>query len=257
MLKILVGTPTPGEFVTITYVESLLGLQSALGARAEIRTRYFRSADLPFTRNVMANQVLRDGSFTHLLFVDSDMGFRPSLIEKMLAFDRPIVGTCPPSRMGTDDFVGRPLEPPVVDGEFMRMWLVGTGILLIRRDALELYSKSFPDLWTKGTAKPYDRDFDGPIFQFFSRSRQRTTNVSMSEDYSFILRWVNIGGEVWACVTEPIKHVGNVIFEAAFRPDLTIPNGDATRTPSPSPASQPREGSATRPSALPADPAKP
>ena len=41
---------------------------------------------------------MQDDSFTHLLFVDADMGFAPSLIEHMIAADKPMVGAMSPFR---------------------------------------------------------------------------------------------------------------------------------------------------------------
>ena len=58
----------------------------------EIDLRLLSLSILPLARNLFASLVLEDKSYTHLLFVDSDMGFSPSLIAKMIAFQKPVVG---------------------------------------------------------------------------------------------------------------------------------------------------------------------
>ena len=37
-------------------------------------------------------------SYTHLLFIDSDMGYAPTLIDKMINFDKPLTGCVYPKR---------------------------------------------------------------------------------------------------------------------------------------------------------------
>ena len=94
-MKILIGTPAAGEMVTTTYCESLFWLFDHFRTNhPDIRLdhKFTSLALLPYMRNFFASRVLNDPTFTHLLFIDSDMGFSPTMVEHMIALDKPVVG---------------------------------------------------------------------------------------------------------------------------------------------------------------------
>ena len=77
--NVLIGTPTYNRQVYTEYLNSLLGLLSApINASFGLRMPYFSL--IAFARNYLATVVLENESYTHLLFIDADMGFRPQLI---------------------------------------------------------------------------------------------------------------------------------------------------------------------------------
>ena len=59
--------------------------------------RPFEATLISVARNVLATKALTAG-FDYLLFIDADMGFQPSLIDKMLDANQPIVATIYPKR---------------------------------------------------------------------------------------------------------------------------------------------------------------
>ena len=85
----------PGYYTSV--VKTLLFFKDEYPG-IEIDLRLLSLSILPLARNLFASLVLEDKSYTHLLFVDSDMGFSPSLIAKMIAFQRPVVGVIAPRR---------------------------------------------------------------------------------------------------------------------------------------------------------------
>jgi len=100
-MKILIGTPAYGETVTTTYCETLFWLFDHFHANhphCKLEHKFLSLALLPHIRNYFASRVLNDKSYTHLLFIDADMGFAPSLIEHMIAADKPVVGCICPKR---------------------------------------------------------------------------------------------------------------------------------------------------------------
>ena len=97
----MIATPAYGGQVTTTYCDTVISLIDHFREKhphIRFERKFLSLSALPFARNVFANLVMQDDSFTHLLFVDADMGFAPSLIEHMIAADKPMVGAMSPFR---------------------------------------------------------------------------------------------------------------------------------------------------------------
>ena len=180
------------------------------------------------TRSVLASRVLADPGYSHLLFIDADMGFSPSLIAKMLALDEPVVGCLAPSRTNNYErllasaqleadvtawrFAAHDYIPAEIHADkpqrsgFVQAPYAGTGILLIRRDALERLRDAHPELVTASGAYEANMGYTGPMFHAFAET------LEDGEDAAFCARWKAVGGEIWVCTNETITHVGRERF---------------------------------------------
>jgi hypothetical protein len=256
-MKILLATPAHGGQVTTTYCDTVVAMLDHFADRhPQIRFehKFLSLSLLPFMRNVFANLVLQDESFTHLLFVDADMGFAPSLIEHMIAADKPLVGAIyPHRRFDLDKFysladgiadpaiaqlvaidyvsagsielvdgISRDGEPHpasnlVTDGPCVRVRDVGAGVMLIRRDVFERIKERCPQLWCEAIADTYAKfGLKGGVLQCFEPMPDERGHYC-GEDIAFCRRWVEgCGGEIWAVVTETITHVGRETFVGNF-----------------------------------------
>src|SRR5258708_2774909 len=98
-MKIFVATPCAHELVNSNYAATLFYLANRL-ARDGIETEItlLSMSDIDFSRSIFASHVLAESSFTHLLFIDSDMSFPISLVTRMIEFDRDFVGAICPRR---------------------------------------------------------------------------------------------------------------------------------------------------------------
>ena len=237
--------PTTGSVVSGT-VSYLMDLVAAFGQRG-IRWTYKQVAlsDIALSRNIFASLVLADERYSHLLFIDSDMGFLPEAILGLLDFGHPVVAcACPKRHVPWDKLRGiaeaevgagrigdarRPTSELMdialdynVDlkrfdgsdwvaerqGNFIKVPAVGTGIMLIRRDALEQMASDNVAIPRPG--------FSGlpllaahPLIDFFSPIETPDRSLIESEDISFCKRWVeDCGGEVWVDVVNRIMHYG-------------------------------------------------
>jgi hypothetical protein len=239
-LKILLATPAYGSVVTTAYHDSVVKLLSYF--QAEFPGILFETSTLSLSlislaRNLFASQMLADESFTHLLFIDADMGFRPNLIAKMLSLQKPITGIIAPQRrldyeayhqarlkadnpliakviandyVSVEGIIRDPSgELEVVDG-FIRMEHMGTGIMLIERKVLEAIRERFTHLWVAEPPESVRRLGlpSGGLLQCFEPGRDQH-GIALGEDVSFCLRWSQeLKGEIWANVDEAIMHVG-------------------------------------------------
>jgi hypothetical protein len=251
-MKILLATPTHDHMVHAAFYRSVVDLVAHfVRERPDVEFVIDTHAGtlIDRARNILATRVLNDPSFTHLLFVDSDMGFRPSLIERMLAFDKPILGALTPQRrldhealhrwsqrlpdgrsaraaalgyVAEGEIVAEPKENgevriDVVDG-FVRVRQIGAGVLLVQRSALERFKDRFPELWVRDAGADYAAYpwCAQGLLQCFAPLK-RASGLFISEDLAFSTRWVaGCKGELWACVAEPIAHVGREAFAGAF-----------------------------------------
>ncbi len=248
-MKVLIATPAYGGELTTAYCESLIALRAHFRDRhphIRFEQKFMSLSLLAFMRAVYASIVLDDESFTHLLFIDADMGFAPSLVEKMIAADKPVVGVMSPFRQldlnalyALHDEIADPAiarlvaieyvnasgldvvesttkdgdvstgTSLVIDGPCIRVRDIGTGVMLIKRDVFERMKDRYPDLWCEAAAGFYDKfGLAGGLLQCF-QPLPNEHGVYAGEDTAFCRRWVEgCGGEIWAVATETIAHVG-------------------------------------------------
>jgi hypothetical protein len=255
--RILVGTPTANGDLCVEYCETIVQLLQHFGDNRPDVTfdvRFYETFDLRLVRNVYASHVLNDPSFTHLLFFDSDMGFFPSLLEKMLAAGKPVVGVVSPKRsleqprvaelarrykdiriaeIAANDYIPEKSAYPVGyledgetpayvkhDGSLIPVGRCGTGIMLIHRSVFETMRATFPDDWD-AVAPPAARPYG--VTGGYLRCFDAVTNAkgtTLGEDYAFSQRWVaRLKGEIHLVFDEVIFHVGDrrTIGNAAIR----------------------------------------
>jgi hypothetical protein len=162
----------------------------------------------------------------------------PDTIGRMIDLDQPVVGAFYPKRTFDWDavklpvrdmsqalrqaarFVGQLLTDDngraEIIGGFGRAAYVGTGVLLVRRDAFHRLMERYPDL--QGSClhvEAWPELAPNGGWGFFN-PMNNDAGAPLAEDISFSLRWRRMGGEIWAEVTSPIAHIGHWTFEGAY-----------------------------------------
>ena len=242
---ILIATPVLNEAVTLAYTKSLFRLQNhvrRVGAPVEMTLGTLVSAGVDMARTYFATHMLENRSFSHLLFVDADHGFRPELILDMLDLDEAVVGAVYPARdlqfdavwrvaRATDSpdrlqsLASRYVLPPFVLDEagrpitkkgFIRAGMAGTGIMMIQRHVFERMAE-IPGLMGAGAEIMLKDGYSGRFLQCF-RPIIQDNNLPLGEDLSFCRRWTETcGGRVWVAVDHEIEHVGTFAFAGRYR----------------------------------------
>jgi len=260
----MIGTPCFGGQVSSIYAFSLLQLQQACARRGVNLGYLLQSGDSLITRarQTIVTHFLSETEGTHLLFVDSDIGFEPDQVFRMMDFDADFTAAAYPVKaidwamIPAAVSAGRaPLESAtlsyVLEGDlaqgpvsrqgFLKARYAGTGFLMIRRAALVAMIERYPDLRYRSEHKANDA-YEGNPWRsaLFNCMIDPATSTYLSEDFSFCRRWTDMGGEIWVDLTSKLNHVGPVTFHGNLRARVDFP----AEEPNAGSAAQPADGSA-------------
>ena len=205
----------------------------AQGIKHELWT--FEFTNVSVTRNYLSSAFFRSKSFSHLLFIDSDMTFRPSAVLRLLASRKPLVGCIYPRRSidldralalaktrpaniavaRSSQFVllPDPSEPEPAANGSLRVHGLGMGLCLIERVVFDRLVATKKIRYERSEWQELAPG--GVLYGFFDLHYEE--GKSLSEDLSFCRRWRELcEGEVWAVMDEPVGHIGERIYESLY-----------------------------------------
>ena len=228
--KILIASPTYDGTVRREYMRSVMQLTKALRQHSIGWELLLEPATLLHTmRSVKASLVLEETQYSHLLFVDTDLDFQPASVLKMLDAEREVIGCAYPYRtiplhetVGSADRTLRqviaakvPYAVTLADGTtkldivkgICEVASVGTGLLLIRRSALQALAASGRISRFLATF-PYSQWYPHSHYHGFF-SHLQADGCDYGEDYSFCRRWRELcEGRIHALVADEVGHIG-------------------------------------------------
>jgi hypothetical protein len=243
--KLFVATPMYGGQCAGMYTRSIADL-SAFCARYQIPLQLyylFNESLITRARNYCVDEFMRSDA-SHLMFIDSDIGFNPQDVIAMLALmddDTPydVMGGPYPKKCiswekikaavdkGFADEDPNSLEKYVGDyvfnpkhsqreiplGEPVEVLEIGTGFFMARRKTFEQYAKAYPELSYKPDHVRTEH-FDGSreIMAYFDCIIDPVSKRYLSEDYNFCYHAEKAGMKVWFCPWMKLQHVGSYVF---------------------------------------------
>jgi hypothetical protein len=235
---IFLATPCYGGQVSIYFLRSVLALQGACEARGVGLTVELLENDALITRAGarLAHRFLAQPDATHLLFVDADIGFAPANALRLLDAGHPVAGGVYPlkhidwakaraaAQAGAPDimaksvgyvirFIPTPDSSVEVEDGFAKVAYVGTGFLMIARDALEQVCAAHPALVADLSGLDPGAERTAMIFDTLIEPE---TGQHLSEDYAFCRRWRDLGGDIWADMESRLTHVGHAAYAGSL-----------------------------------------
>ena len=259
--KILICTPMFGGNCTGIFAKSIADL-TRLASQYQIHIDYFflfNESLITRARNYCVDEFLRHSDFTHLMFIDSDIGFDPNDVLALPALSGPetdkdiICGPYPKKTIAWEkikravdkgfadenpnalqnfvgDFVFNPAEgqTEIQLNQPAEVLEGGTGFMMIRRETFEKFQAAYPEFMYKPD-HVRSANFDGSreICAFFDCVIDPSSKRYLSEDYFFSQWCRKIGLKVWMCPWMKLQHMGSYIFSGSLH-DLAALGVSAT-----------------------------
>lgn len=258
--KLFIATPMYGGQCAGMYTRSIADLAAVCAQHKIPMQLYFLFNESLITRarNYCVDEFLRSDA-THLMFLDSDIGFNPQDVIALLAMaddNSPydVIGGPYPKKCiswekikqavdkGVADenpnvlekFVGDYVFNPKSDqkeipiGEPVEVRELGTGFMMIRKSTFHKYKEAYPNLSYKPDHVRTEH-FDGTreIHAYFDCIIDPESKRYLSEDYMFCYNVQKMGGKVWLCPWMQMSHVGSYVFGGSLA-DLASIGASAT-----------------------------
>lgn len=246
--SLYLGLPCYGGQCSAKFTESLIGLSRLFqhhGIRLEMNFLTNESL-ITRARNYLAESFMESGC-THMMFIDSDIGFQPNDVLALLALqsddsEYDILGACYPKksiswekiRNAVNKGVGE--ENPLELERFMADFVfnakpgcdiylnkpsevseLGTGFMMIRRNTFEKVREAFPELlYTPDHIRSEGFDGSKKIMCYFDAAIDPNSNRYLSEDYFFCRKAGEIGLKTWICPWMSLTHFGGMGFTGSM-----------------------------------------
>ena len=264
--KIFVATPMYGGNCHGMYTKSTADL-AKLGQAYGIDIKFFylfNESLITRARNYCVDEFMRS-DYTHLMFIDSDIGFDPNDVLTLAALMDPddpendkhiMCGPYPKKTIAWEkikaavdkgfadenpgelerfvgDYVFNPAEgqSAVRIDEPVKVLEGGTGFMMVTKKAFEKFQKAYPD-YTYLPDHVRTKHFDGSreIFMYFQALIDERSRRYLSEDYMFC-QWMRDAGEAtWMCPWMKLLHTGSYTFGGSLA-DLAALGATATADP--------------------------
>ena len=160
-------------------------------------------------RSIMLNRALKDPTWTHVLWIDADLRFKPEYIHSMILDNKDIVGGFYPKKGLPIDFASSP-APGGEDTEFLfETIFVATGFMLIKREVVEKMNDHYRD-----ELSFYYQGTDDSVHLFHPIIDESTNRLFLTEDYAFCKRARDIGFRCYMSKRFELPHIGVMEYSA-------------------------------------------
>lgn len=244
--KIFVATPMFGGQCHGLYMKSCLDLQNTM-TKYGVEIKYsflFNESLIQRARNYLLAEFMRS-DFTHLLFIDADIGFSSQDVIAMLALDKDIIcGMYPKKAINWSNIKDAILKNPDIElselpklvGEYafnikpgtknfditmpVEISEAATGFLLVKKGVFTKLEQDYPELWYKPDHHGQP-GFDGSVMIHspFSVMIDHPDSIvgegsmrTHSEDYFFSKIATKSGYQIFACPWINLTHNGTYGF---------------------------------------------
>ncbi len=255
--KVLISTPCYGSQVFQSYYISMIQLMNEVYKRRTMDIAFsVRGGDSLITR--LRNSITAEflaGDYTHLLWVDADIGFSPDEVFRLVESGHdvacgmyplkvmPLPDKIPTNGAETMDkdqlfykYLRYPFNPSgthfSVINDFCEVLDAPTGMMCIRREVFLKMMQSYPDLKYSPDVTVGMEGLDSKIHDFYYNffdtmlTEDEFTDQNgnkfkkkryLSEDYAFCRLWQKLGGKVHAYANSKLSHTGLFTYQGDFQ----------------------------------------
>ncbi len=178
-------------------------------------------------RNSLTARFLEDESYTHLLWIDTDLVFAAEHIEALLSHNKDIVcGLYCKKKEGAPELVINALqgEQVALDSGLHQVAYAGTGFMLIKREVFTKMIAAYPEI-------AYQADETSkPEWDFWTVGVHQGVKRYLSEDWYFCQRCIELGIPVYVDTRVLMKHVGHAQYPLITQQDTLFGRGSGFST---------------------------
>lgn len=216
-MSIMIGLPCSGGIVSEKTTLGLFNLGKSF-VRNNIDHGLLtltNSSLITQARSKIANFFINNTEHEYLFFLDSDIGFKPEDVIKLLSHQLPIVSGAYPMKIIPERYCIDVSQPEQRQGDLLKINGNGMGFVLIHRQVFIDIAKQYPGL----KYIPSDYHSDTPhtpeeinnSYHYFAE--HQTQNGFMSEDKSFFYRAQQVGYNIWLDTSIHLNHTGYHIYQ--------------------------------------------
>ncbi|PIT51104.1 hypothetical protein BHC44_11150 [Snodgrassella alvi] len=225
------------------YVQSLLALVAAHTSAGFPIQVFMHQGESLITRarNNCVAEFLAHPEWTHLCWIDTDIGFSPEAFQRLLLADRDIVAGVYPlkyeswpaegidAHMTEQQFnatytrytinisqadANNEVHVQIDDEGFIELPEAPTGFMVIKRQVFTRLMEAYPELqYQPDSLGVADHGYH---YRFYDCLVDPVTKRYLSEDFSFCRLWNLLGGKVYVDSRSNLTHMGNKIYQGPF-----------------------------------------
>jgi hypothetical protein len=216
-MSIMIALPCHGGIVSEKTTMSLFNLGKLL-ARNNIPHGLLTQANSSLItqgRSKIANFFINNTDHEYLFFLDSDIGFNPEDVLKLLSHQVDIVSGAYPMKTIPVRYCINIQQPEERQGDLIKITGNGMGFVLVHRNVLLKMAQNFPELkyippTDDSNVPPTPQELNNSYHYFME---QKVDNAFMSEDKSFFYRARMLEYDVWLDTSIQLQHIGSHIFK--------------------------------------------
>ena len=219
-IKILIATPAYGGNVCSAYTESLLYTCMLLSQyNINFQLKFINNQIVTRARNMLASIFMDDDSFTHMIFIDADVVWKPEYILMLIKHDLEcVIGIYPNKKYywKEDKLILNPSS--VVDKDnkdcpnqyLCKIKYGATGFMLLKKSALLRIQKDVDFFYLPGSTGENVK-----LYNYFDC--KVVNNDYLTEDYYFSYLFNKNGGTIYSDKRINLKHIGNHEFGSLIK----------------------------------------
>lgn len=207
-MLVLIGTPAYGCQIHIDYLNTIM---SFIGSGLKLSTLCIGNESLiTRARNNIVSYFNENKQYTHLLFLDADIGLPAHALAKLLEHNKDVVGVpvCLKGFSGERSVlnISEPLER---QGDLTRVTKVGTGVLLLSRKAIDELVKN-SEYFVKTNVSRGESFVNVKVYDVFKTGIY--DGNYLSEDFYLCRKLIELGFDIFVDTSITTIHNGNYPF---------------------------------------------
>jgi len=166
-------------------------------------------------RSKIANFFLNNTEHEYLFFLDSDIGFDPASVLKLMSSGKDIIAGPYPMKSIPLRYNYKLATPEEKQGDLVKIEHNGMGFVMIKRQVFYDVASAYPELkyypsLDDSNVKPTEAEYHNS-YHYFLEYKHGTHY--MPEDISFFFRARSLGYECWLDTSIKLSHTGSHLFQ--------------------------------------------